>query len=87
MSTMNVVEAQEGIFEFTSPQKINAEKWLREHLDCNAIIDDLGNDLIVYAFTREPKYNYSLKKFKAKNNYSKQYLLRGISSDGLNGLF
>ena len=82
-----VIEAQEGIFEFTTPQRINAEKWLSEHLDCNAIIDDLGNDFLVYAFTRNPKYNYALKKYKNMRNSAKQHLLRGISSDGLNGLF
>lgn len=82
-----VIESQEGIFEFAIPQRINAEKWLSDHLDCNAIIDDLGNDFIVYAFTCNPKYNYALKKYKNTKNYAKQYLLRGISSDGLNGLF
>ena len=83
----DVIEAQEGIFEYTIPQRINAEKWLNEHLDCDAIIDDLGNDFVVYAFTLNPKYNYALRKYKSMKSYTKQYLLRGISSDGLNGLF
>lgn len=60
----DVIEAQEGIFEYTVPQRINAEKWLNEHLDCDAIIDDLGIDFVVYAFTLNPKYNYALGKYK-----------------------
>lgn len=83
----DVIEAQEGIFEFTSPQKISTEQWANEHLDCNAIIDDLGSYIIVYAFTQDPKYNYALSIFKKEKNYTKQFILRGISSDGLNSLF
>lgn len=83
----DVIEVQEGIFQFSTPQEINAEKWLNEHLDCNAIIDNHGDEFIVYAFTLDPKYNYALKKYKSSNNFGKQFLLRGISSDGLNGLF
>ena len=82
-----IIERQEGIYEFEKPKKINTETWLNEHLDCNAIIDYLGEDVVVYAFTIDPKYNYALKKYKSKQNYEKQHLLRGISSDGLNGLF
>ena len=83
----DIIEVQEGIFEYKIPREISAEKWLNEHLDCNAIIDNHGDDFIVYAFTRDPKYNFALRKYKNSNNYSKQFLLRGISSDGLNGLF
>lgn len=83
----DVIETQEGIFEFTSPQKISTEKWIKEHLDCDAIIDNLGSSIIVYAFTRNPKYNYALVGYKKEKNYKKQHILRGISSDGLNSLF
>lgn len=81
------IEIQEGIFQFASPQKISTEQWANEHLDCNAIIDDFGDNIIVYAFTRDPKYNYVLEKYKKEKNYTSQYILRGISSDGLNCLF
>ena len=80
----DVIEAQEGIFEFTVPQKISTEEWINEHLDCDAIIDNLGNYIVVYAFTRKPEYNYALVDYKKKKNYRKQHILRGISSDGLN---
>ena len=83
----DVIEAKEGIFEYTSPQKISTEQWANEHLDCNAIIDDLGSYIIVYAFTRDPNYNSALTKYKQEKKYTKQYILRGISSDGLNSLF
>ena len=82
----DVIEKQEGIFEFSNPQKIRTETWANEHLDCNAIIDYLGNDIIVYAFTRDPKYNYALTKYKKAGRYNKQTILRGISSDRLNSL-
>lgn len=82
----NIIETQEGIFEFDSPQKISTELWANEHLDCNAIIDDLGSYIVVCAFTRDPKYNYALTKYKKEKNYTKQFILRGISSDGLNSL-
>ena len=72
--------------QFDSPQKISTELWANEHLDCNAIIDDLGSYIVVYAFTRDPKYNYALTKYKKEKNYTKQFILRGISSDGLNSL-
>ena len=84
--TVEITEPQEGIFEFTIPQKIGTEKWAREHLDCDAIIDNLGNYIIVYAFTRNPRFNFALEGFKRKNNFNKQHILRGISSDGLNSL-
>ena len=83
----DVIETQEGIYEYTSPQKVDTEKWLNEHLDCDAIIDDFGSTIVVYAFTMDAKYNYALKNYKRSRDYSKQYILRGISSDGLNGLF
>lgn len=82
----NVVEAQKGIFEFTSPQEMSTEEWLNEHLDCDAIIDNLGKTIIVYAFTREPRYNYILESFKKMRRLDRQHILRGISSDGLNSL-
>ena len=83
----NVIEAQKGIFEFTSPQEISTELWANEHLDCDAIIDDCGSTIVVYAFTRDPKYNYALQQYKKDKKLVKQYILRGISSDGLNCLF
>lgn len=82
----NVTETQTGIFEFTCPLTISMEKWINEHLDCDAIIDNLGSTIVVYAFTREPQYNYALERYKKKKNYLKQHILRGISSDGLNSL-
>ena len=82
----DVVETQTGIFEFTSPQTISTEKWINEHLDCDAIIDNLGSTIVVYAFTRDPKYNYALEKFRKERNYNQQHILMGVSSDGLNSL-
>ena len=82
-----VIETQKGIFEFISPQKISTEKWINEHLDCDAIIDNLGSTIIVYAFTQNPEYNHALVGYKKKKNYKDQHILRGISSDGLNSLY
>lgn len=82
----DIIEKQEGIFEFVSPQRINAETWLNEHLDCDAIIDNGGDYFTVYAFTLDPKYNYALDDYRA-NNFTNQHILRGISSAGLNSLF
>lgn len=84
---VDVIEVKEGVFEYTTPQEISAEQWLNEHLDCNAIVDNHGDEFVIYAFTLDPKYNIALREYKDSHDYSKQYLLRGISSDGLNGLF
>ena len=83
----DVIEAQKGIFEYTEPQTVNTEEWLNSHLDCDAIIDDHDSTIVVYAYTTDPKYNYALEKYKKKKDFSGQYILRGISSDGLNSLF
>ena len=58
---------------------------LTEHLDCDAIIDNHGSTIVVYAFTVDPKYNGSLGDFR-KEKYGKQKILRGISSNGLNSI-
>ena len=82
----NVIETKTGIFEFSTPQTISTEKWINEHLDCDAIIDNLGSTIIVYAFTRDPKYNCALEGYMKEKNYADQHILRGISSDGLYSL-
>ena len=82
-----ITEPETGIFEYTSPQTISKEIWLNEHLDCDAIIDNLGQTIVVYAFTLDPEYNYELKQYKRSHNFPTQQILRGISSDGLNSLF
>lgn len=82
----DVVEIQKGIFAFTNPTEVNTEKWLEDHLDCDTIADYLGDTIIVYAFTLEPKYNYDLEKYKQTQKLDKQHILGGISSDGLNSL-
>ena len=87
MNTMDdITEPQEGIFEYSTPQTVSTELWLNEHLDCDAIIDNYGSTIVVYAFTRDPNFNYELKQYKKKRNYNAQHILRGISSDGLNSL-
>ena len=83
----DILEPQKGIFEFSKPQEMDAEKWMNEHLDCDAIVDDLGSTLIVYAFTKDPKYNYDLNLYKKEKKFDDQNILIGISSDGLNSLF
>ena len=80
------VETQAGIFEYTPPQTVSKETWAREHLDCDAIIDDNGSTIVVYAFTRDPRFNHALERYKEKKNYNTQFILGGISSDGLNSL-
>ena len=71
----DVIEVQKGIFEFKHPTEVNTEKWLSEHLDCDTIVDDLGNTIIVYAFTIEPKYNYALEKYKEIKKLDSQRIL------------
>ena len=81
------IEAEKGIFEYTEPQTVNKETWAREHLDCDAIVDDNGSTIVVYAFTLDPRFNYALERFKKKTEkYLRQFILGGISSDGLNSL-
>ena len=53
----DIIETQEGIFEFASPQTIDTGIWANEHLDCDAIIDNHGDTIVVYAFTLDSKYN------------------------------
>lgn len=85
VSVNNILEPQKGIFEFTTPQTIDTGKWANEHLDCDAIIDNHGSMIVVYAFTVDPKYNSALGDFRRKK-YRSQKILRGISSNGLNSL-
>ena len=81
------IEAETGIFEYLEPQTVSKEAWAREHLDCDAIIDDNGSTIVVYAFTLNPQFNYALERFKKKTaKYINQFILGGISSDGLNSL-
>ena len=83
----NAIEAETGIYEYTEPQTVSKETWARDHLDCDAIVDDNGNTIVVYAFTLNPEFNYALEKFKKKTaKYLNQFILAGISSDGLNSL-
>ncbi len=82
---IEAVETQTGIFEFESPQTVETGAWASDHLDCDAIIDNLGGSIVVYAYTREPRYNGALRDLR-KTKYNKQKILRGISSDGLNSL-
>lgn len=81
----DILEIQKGIFEFTNPQTIDTGKWANEHLDCDAIIDNHGSTIVVYAFTLDPKYNSSLSDYR-KQKYNNKKILRGISSNGLNSL-
>ena len=71
----NVTEPQTGIFEYTTPQTISTETWINEHLDCNAIIDNHGSTIVVYAFTLDPKYNHALGEYRKKKNYKNQHIL------------
>ena len=81
-----ITEPETGIFEYTPPQTISKERWINEHLDCDAIIDNLGQNIVVYAFTRNPEYNYNLSVYYKKKNYTTQHILMGISSNGLSSL-
>ena len=80
------VESQTGIIEFTNPQEVDAGEWMESHLDCDTIMDDLGQKLLVYAYSREPRYNRALEDYH-KLKYSRHLILKGISSDGLNSIF
>ena len=82
----NAIETETGIFEYPEPQIVSTEEWANNHLDCDAIVDDNGSSIVVYAFTMEPRYNYALEGYK-KKKYNSQYILKGVSSDGLNSLF
>lgn len=81
----DIIETQTGIFEFITPQEVNASEWMENHLDCDTIMDDKGQTLIVYAFTMESKYNSTLADYR-KKKYGKHYILKGISSNALNSL-
>ena len=79
------VETKPGIFEFSMPQEVEAGQWMADHLDCDTIIDDHGKKLLVYAFVVKPEFNFELEKLQEKK-YKSQYILKGISSDGLNSI-
>lgn len=80
------IEIRNGIFEFKEPQECDAGQWLEQHLDCDAIVDDKGKRILVYAFTVNPAYNGDLADYR-QEKYADQFVLRGISSDGLNSIF
>lgn len=79
-------EIETGIYEFLNPWEVDAGEWLENHLDCDAIIDDLGTKIVVYAYTRNPQFNRKLSDYR-KESYSGKTILRGISSVGLNSIF
>ena len=81
----DVTEPKKGIFVFHTLQTLDTGRWANEHLDCDAIIDNHGSTIVVYAFTVDPKYNSSPKDFR-KEKYSNQKMLRGISSNVLNSI-
>ena len=85
-TAVDAVEVKTGIFEFKSPQERDAGEWLEQHLDCDTIVDDLGKYIVVYAYTTDPAFNGALSDYQ-QEKYSGQYVLRGISSDGLNSIF
>ena len=78
-------EVRQGIFIYTSPIETGVDDWLTQHLDCDAIIDDHGETITVYAYTHEPMFNYALSQFR-QEEMRNHTLLRGISSDVLSGV-
>ena len=82
----NEIEAQEGIFEFVNPQDVDIGEWLENHTDCDAIVDDRpGNRMTVYAYTREPAYNFALSQYQ-QEHFGNYTILSGIPSYVLNGV-
>lgn len=71
-----------GIIEYEEPVRAEVGPWLEAHLDCDTIVDDLGNDVLVYAYTKDPAFNFALSRYR-REKYENQVILRGISSSGL----
>lgn len=82
----NVTEVRSGIFEYEMPLEMYAGKWLETHLDCDTIVDDLGERIVVYAYSSAAEYNAALSDFR-REKYPRQYVMRGIPSDALNGIY
>ena len=79
-------EQQTGIMELNTPQEMDAGKWLEDHLDCDAIVDDHGSRILVYAYATDSAYNHMLYELRNKR-YNDHRILRGISSVGLGSIF
>lgn len=70
-----------GVFVLKEPQVVNASQWMEDHLDCNTIMDDLGEILVVYAFVEEQRCNGVLASYWDENQpMQSHHILHGIPS-------
>ena len=80
-----LTEPETGIIEYTTPQEVDAGEWIGTHIDCDTIIEDLGDRLLVYAFATNPHYNKALLSYK-RHKYGNLCILKGVSENAIGSL-
>ena len=79
-------EASEGIMVYKQPQTVALGLWSENHLDIDAIYNEEDGKVVIFAFSKSKDYNSKLRTYR-KTNYKDQFILKGVSSNGLNSIF
>ncbi len=79
-------ETSEGIMVYKQPQTVDLGLWSENHLDVDAIYNEKDGKAVIYAFSKSKEYNSKLRSYR-KINFKDQFILKGVSSNGLNSIF
>ena len=79
-------EASEGIMVYKRPQTVDLGLWSENHLDLDAIYNEEGGKAVIYAYSKSKDFNGKLRSYR-KSNFKDQFILKGVSSNGLNSIF
>ena len=82
----DVKEETEGIMVYIKPQIVDLGLWTENHLDVDAIYNEEDGKPIIYAFSKNKNYNSKLRSYR-RTRFKEQFILKGVSSDGLNSIF
>ena len=82
----DVKEASEGIMVYLTPQVVDLDLWTENHLDVDAIYNEKDGKSVIYALSKSKSYNSKLRSFR-RTNFKDLFILKGVSSDGLNSIF
>lgn len=79
-------EASEGIMVYKQPQTVDLGLWSENYLDVDAIYNEEDGKAVIFAFSKSKDYNSKLRSYR-KITYKDQFILKGVSSNGLNSIF
>lgn len=81
-----VKEESEGIMVYIHPQVVDLGLWTEHHLDVDAIYNEEDGKRVIYAFSKSKEYNGKLRSYR-RTYFKNQFILKGVSSNGLNSIF